>query len=40
MASTYLQRASTGTNGNRKIWTFSCWIKRTALNSGSDHSIL
>ena len=40
MASTYLQRASTGTNGNRKTWTFSCWIKRTALNSGSDHCIL
>ena len=33
MASTYLERAKTGTDGNRQIWTISVWVKRSALGS-------
>ena len=35
MASTYIQRTFSGA-GNRKTWTMSAWIKRTALASSSD----
>lgn len=33
MASTYLERAKTGTDGNRQIWTISVWVKRGTLGS-------
>jgi len=38
MASTYLTRTPSST-GNRKKWTWSAWLKRTALNSSGSHYI-
>jgi hypothetical protein len=29
----------TGSSGNRKTWTWSCWIKRSTVGSGSSHLI-
>ena len=29
----------TGSSGNRKTWTWSCWVKRSVLGSDGDHLI-
>jgi len=39
MASTYLQRTP-GSAGNRRKWTFSCWLKRSNLVPGGDQQIM
>lgn len=31
MANTYLEKAKTGTDGDRQIWTISVWVKRAKL---------
>ena len=38
MATTYLTRTPS-TNGNRQIFTFSAWIKRSALSSSNTYAI-
>jgi hypothetical protein len=32
-SSDYLEKALTGVDGNRQIWTFSCWVKRSVLGT-------
>ena len=32
MATTYIQRVDS-TDGNRKVWTWSAWVKRDVLGS-------
>ena len=39
MASTYLQRTNSS-GGNRRTFTFSCWIKRSALSSSNDFGLI
>ena len=33
MASTRLEKAYTGSNGNMKKWTISVWLKRSSLDT-------
>ena len=35
---TYLKRTPSS-SGNRRIWTFSCWVKRTEVGRGEYRSM-